>query len=92
MLTINDLMRFQPRTIFATGTAKDEPGGLFMAGTGKELRWVAVRGAIEDWAIYCHYAECDEYDIRDHGDKVCFETHIRRLVPCDDEAYAMYRF
>ena len=92
MVTLEQLKAMKPNAIFATGTANDDPEGLFMANTNRLLRWVAVRGGIWDWAIYCHFADRDEEWIKRHGDKVHDEKHIRKLVPCDDEAFTMYRF
>lgn len=92
VLTLQALKEMRPRTVIATGTANDDPQGLFMANTNRQLRWVAERGEYHDWAIYCHYAEYDVEYIRRHGDKVTREDHIRRCVPCDDEAFKMYRY
>lgn len=92
MLTLEQLKAMPPGTIFATGTANDDPKGLFMANTNRQLRWVACRGGIHDWAIYCHFADKSEQWIQRHGDKVHMEKHIRKLVPCTDEALAMYRY
>lgn len=91
MLTLEMLKEMPEDTIIATGTALDEPNGLFMANTGKMLRWVAVRGGIHDWAIYCHFAFNPVEWILRFGDKVHFDSHIKKLVPCDDEAFKMYR-
>ena len=90
MLTLEKLKEMKPG-IFATGTANDEPNGFFMANTSKQLRWVAVRGNIHDWAIYCHFVDKDTEWIKRQGDKVSQEKHIKELVPCDDEAFKMYR-
>ena len=91
-MTLQQLKDMEPDTIFATGTANDDPQGLFMANTNRQLRWVAVRGGIYDWAIYCHFADKDVEWIKRQGDKVGMESHIKKLVPCDDEAFEMYRF
>jgi len=92
ILTLEQLKAMPPDTIFATGTAMDNKNGLFMANTNKELRWVAVRGGIWDWAIYCHFADKTIEWISNWGDKVIMENNIRKLVPCDDEAFQMYRY
>jgi len=92
MLTVEQLDAMPEGTIFATGIAQDVPEGLFLANTGKELRWVAVRGRIHDWTIYAHHSYHDIEWIRNHGDKVCGDTHIKKCVPCTDEAFALYRF
>lgn len=91
MLTRKILEDMPSHTMFATGTALDTEGGLFMANTGKLLRWVAVRGEIQDWAVYAHFAHNDEQWVRSYGDKVGMEKHIKMCVPCDEEAYALYR-
>ena len=91
MLTLEMLKKMSPKTIFATGTSMDVADSLFMTGSGNELRWVAERGGIHDWAIYCHFADRDVEWIRRHGDKVYSERHIRLLVECTDEAFKIYR-
>ena len=56
------------------------------------VRWVAVRGDIHDWTIYYHHAHHSEQFVCRSGDK-CFTTEvIKELVPCDEEAFGMYRF
>lgn len=92
ILTLEDLKAMEPNTIFATGCIEDKPLGLNMGNSGKMLRWVAVRGGIWDWTIYVLFADKSEYEIKSNGDKVYSKEHIRRLVPCDDESFAMYRF
>jgi len=76
---------------------KDMPEGtVFAHGTGQdgehEIRWVAVRGGIWDWCIYYHHKEMTESFIKSNGDKMCSESKIKDLVPCDDEAFALYRY
>ena len=44
-LTIDGLKMMAPHKIFAQGTAKDEPNGLFISDTGCSLRWIAICGA-----------------------------------------------
>lgn len=52
MLTLGKLKAMKPGAMFAFGTVKDAPGFCNMAGTGKEVPWVAVRGDVPDWAVY----------------------------------------
>ena len=93
MLTIAMLKAMPPCTIFATGKLFDASDGLFMANTGRMLRWVAIRGEIPDWAIYCHFAfDKSTSWIAQNGDKVIYKVHIRKCVLCDDEALNWYRF
>ena len=92
MLTKKMLEEMEPGHIIATGVLMDGPLGLHMMGTGKDLRWVAVRGGgLLDWAIYCHWSEADVEFIRMHGDKVRSENQIRRCVACSDEVLKFYR-
>jgi hypothetical protein len=91
-LTLEKLKSMEPKTIFASGLDHDSPGGVNMTGSGKAVRWVAVRGGIHDWCIYVHWSDRTIEEIRRAGDKVCDKETIRRLVPCTDEAFAMYRY
>lgn len=96
MLTLKDLkesLALNKDRVIATGVALDNELGINMTGSGRELRWVAVRGhGYFDWAIYCHYAEYDIDYIMAHGDKVTNKETIRRLVPCTDGAFEFYRY
>jgi len=92
MLDKQMLEAMPPDCIFATGTTMDNENGLFMANTGKQLRWIAIRGGYYDWAIYCHFSNRDINWIARQGDKVTMENNIRKLVPCDDEAFKLYRY
>ena len=94
MLDKQMLMAMPPHTIFAVGTAKNEPGKLHMIGKwkGRLLKWAAISGfGPGDWAIYCHWEGPTHGWVCNFGEKVGADEHIRRLVPCDDEALALYR-
>jgi hypothetical protein len=108
LITVDQLDQMEPHSIFAKGTFIDSPEGVNMSNTGKEVRWVAVRGGIHDWAIYSqnpYYIDdfspevmavgysgvWDWEKIKEEGDKVHQEDNIRKLVPCDDGALALYR-
>lgn len=92
MLTAKMLQDMPPHTVFATGKIEDSPNGINMTNSGRMLGWVAKRGEIDDWAIYCHWLEHSIEYIEDYGDKVAGKDHIRKLVPCDDEALERYRY
>lgn len=72
-------------TVFATGIVLNE------RLHGAPVRWVAKRGGIHDWAIYYHLANSPLDFVSRCGDKVFTDEVIRALVPCDDEALALYR-
>jgi hypothetical protein len=80
-LKLKDLKRMQPNTIFARGT-EDKP-------------WVAVRGDVEDWAIYkqnpYEAGEWTDEAISERGDKVHDPKDIKRLVPSTRRVYENYR-
>lgn len=80
--------------IFAKGETIDSPEGANMANTGRTIKWVAVRGVINDWAIYLDnpFEPEDSYqDVSNWGDKLHNRETIKKLVPCDDEALERYR-
>lgn len=91
MLTLK-MLEDMGQGIFAQGEAEDSPNGINMTNSGKMLRWVACRGGIPDWAIYCLFADSDWEEVIRVGDKVHSKGHIRKLVPCDDEAFSKYRY
>lgn len=76
---------------FAQGVEIDDPAGLHIANTGKELKWVAVKGYANDWCIYCHFASESFDSVEMNGDKVILEHNIQRVVPCTKGVYAKYR-
>lgn len=86
-LTIQSLKNMKPGEMIATGT------GTYLELIGQEIRWIAVRGlGMHDWAIYYHLI-CKSIDfIRCEGDKIFSESIIKRLVPCTDEAFNLYRY
>lgn len=90
-LTVEDIKNMK-QGIFAEGIALDNPNGINMTRSGRQLRWVAVRGGYQDWKIYCHYIEKSKEEVASNGDKVCDKETIRKLVPCTDEAFEMYRY
>jgi hypothetical protein len=94
ILTLKDLKDMSPG-IFAQGMVIDAPGGCNVANTGEMIKWVAVRGRIHDWTIYTDnpYSPQPDYEgVRSLGDKITGEENIKNLVPCDDEAFVMYRY
>lgn len=94
MLTLQQLKDMKPG-IFAQGETVDSPEGCNVADTGKVIKWVAVRGYIHDWCIYTDnpYMPQDNFEmVKSNGDKISNEDNIKKLVPCDDEAFAMYRY
>lgn len=67
LITIDLLEKSKPGTILAKGESSDEPHALDLAGTGRMVRWVAVRGqGWADWAIYAqnpNYLDTNDPDV-----------------------------
>lgn len=94
-LDIELLFVIPKREVFATGIVV-EPR--LYSDTNAEgeyvftpLRWVAVKGANNDWALYYHRATYDVDYVKRHGQKIITKEVIVELVPCTDEVYARYR-
>jgi len=86
-LTLEKLKEMEPETIFAFGE-----GNYPELHKGEDIRWVAVRGGIHDWALYYHLSTYDWAYIKRNGNKSFTDSVIKELVPCDDESFKMYRF
>ena len=107
-----------PHRIFASGIGTiehpwfndarpvSEGGTLEPDGRSTKVKWVAIRGYTNDWAIYhsldANFILADYLDSPFHlligeqkiaklGAKLYKEEDIKRFVPCDDEAFKMYR-
>ncbi|MBC8527305.1 MAG: hypothetical protein H8D22_10735 [Candidatus Cloacimonetes bacterium] len=89
-LTLKQLEEMKSLTVFAKGETVDSPDGINMTNSGKPLRWIAVRGHISDWAIYCSWSDKSWEWIKSYGAKIASEISIKRLVPCEDDAFQMY--
>lgn len=89
-LTKEKLEQMEPG-VFAQGTVSDNAVGVNMAGSGELLRWVAVRGAGPDWAIYIHWATSAWEYVASNGDKIYNKENVKKLIDCDGEALARYR-
>ena len=90
-LSWEDYLKIKPNQVFASGSAPDSPEGLHMTGTGKTLYWVAVKGAMQDWAMYCEWAP-DPWYIRNNGQKVHDPQNIKNVIKDDRRVMDQYRF
>lgn len=70
MLTREKLNKFEPGTIFASGLDFDGENGINLWNTGELIRWVAVRGGVDDWAVYADKASKSAESVRDFGCKL----------------------
>jgi hypothetical protein len=86
MLDLKMLEAMPPHTVFATEVVN-------LTRLWKDdVRWVAVKGGINDWAIYYHKKEKSVEFICREGDKVFTKEVIRELVECTDEVFEAYRY
>ena len=92
ILTYEKFREFSPGMVFAKGILPDDHTGLNMTGSGKMLKWIAVKGWAQDWCIYTHWADYDYDYVKDSGDKVLSESNIYNAVPCDEDTLNCYRF
>ena len=93
LLSLDQLDAIPPKSIFAHGVVEDGTQYFnYENGRFGDLRWVAVRGYIADWAIYVHLEKYPVEYVRNQGDKIITEKYIRYLVPCTDEVFARYRY
>ena len=80
--------------VFSKGEIENSPDGIYMTDTrkGEMLKWVAKKGYGNDWGIYIHWAESGYDFVITNGDKVTSESNIKKLVPCTDELFELYRY
>lgn len=83
-------------SIFAQGLMLDSPIGYNLQGTENVVRWVAVKGDVEDWAIYYQnpsygHLAWDFEQVKQQGDKLHHPVWINKLVPCDNKMRQLYR-
>ncbi len=85
MLTLKQLKDMKSGLVFRTGEDWDRED--------RRIRWVAKRGeGYHDWCIYYGSIWKTWEEVERVGDKICTESTIKDLVPCDDEAFEMYRY
>lgn len=90
-LTIELLRRLGPKVIIDTGIAEGGPSGLNARSRAGELRWCAVTGAGEDWAVYVGPADWNVWQVSRSGDKLYDINNVKKVVPCDEAAAGRYR-
>jgi hypothetical protein len=84
-MTLEELKALPSHTVFMTGIANDP------RLHGEQIRWVAKRGYIHDWAIYYSTLDKTPEEIEKWGSKVYSLNIVKDLVACDEEMLKMYR-
>lgn len=88
--TIENFEAAKPDEVIAIGLAFDNQYGLHMQGTGKKLRWVAVKGYGDDWTMYCGWDYQSEQSILAEGDKVP-KSMVKDVFDVDPALLQRYR-
>jgi hypothetical protein len=96
MLTIDELKKMKPGTVFASGEVEiNHPyyGQAPEYPKTIQVRWVAIRGGIHDWAIYTDFDRpfLDNDAIAAYGVKLHDIGKVMELVMADFDAMEMYR-
>lgn len=91
-LTLEQLKEMKPG-VFDKGIIENSPTGVYMTDhrIGHNLCWIAKRGGYHDWTIYLAWEEQGFDYALTNGQKTTNEKSIRKLVPCTDEAFKVYR-
>jgi len=90
MFTRDKLDKLDSGTIFASGIDFDGNDGIHLCNTGELLRWVAVRGGVDDWAVYADKARNSAESVRDFGCKLS-KREALKLVMGSEDFYNRYR-
>ena len=94
--TPEDLARIGNGHFFAKGIFIDGIDGFNIQGTENVVKWVAVKGDVEDWSIYYQppylgQLAWDFNQVAQQGDKLHHPVWIGKLVPCDNKMRQLYR-
>jgi len=92
MLTIEEFNKFNAGDIIGSGEIENSPEGIYMTNSGGTLRWVAKKGRVNDWCVYCHWSHYSFEYVEQSGDKVMTKEYIQRCIPCSEEVFKLYRY
>jgi hypothetical protein len=84
-MTLEELKELPPHTVFATGISNTP------RLHSEQIRWVAKRGYIHDWAVYYSTADKEVEEIMKWGSKIHSLDLVKELVVCDEPMIKMYR-
>jgi len=94
MLDMDQLKEIPEDEMFAHGVVLDGQPYFNFDGKHIVLKWAAIKGYNNDWAIYVLPNEgYNTYlEVRSNGNKVSSKENIQYLVPCTPEVLARYRY
>jgi len=88
MKQLNEMMQGE----ICRGEMIDNPDGFHINGTGKLLKWVAMRGSINDWCIYTEscWEDMDYETVITNGNKISPEM-AKKVIDGSEEVWQRYR-
>lgn len=94
MITLEEFKQIPAGSILAKGELENSPRGIYMTDTrvGDMLKWVAKKGQVDDWAVYCHWSESGYDFVLTNGDKIFDKANIMKCLQVDDEVMKLYRY
>lgn len=90
MLTLEQFTALPDGEVFAASTVMDNANGINITGKLTLLKYVAVKGYVNDWALYVGPADWRYNYVKSNGDKV-FSKTAQKIIDCDDEVRERYR-
>jgi hypothetical protein len=93
IITLREFNKIPDGEIFAKGILPNSPEGIYMTDNspGVNLKWLAIKGYANDFAIYCHWFYFTDEYVADHGQKMTSKENILKCLPCDEELIKLYR-
>jgi len=92
-LRLEDLKNGQPGQVLFSGMIEDNQNGLFINGTNKLLKYVAVRGiGYYDWTIYREdcYRDMIFSEVKMFGHKL-LKSNAKLIVEASKEVWDLWR-
>lgn len=93
-LNKEDIVKAEPGQILFAGQMKDSPDSLYINGTGKTLKYVAVRGkGYHDWTIYAEdcYKDMTYEEVKTNGHKILMST-AQKFVSATKDVWELWRY
>ncbi len=89
-----EMLKGNGNKVLGTGVTTDEEINYYGWGNRKRnLKIIAVKGTINNWAIYVEFMEKPQSykEIKNYGNKIHNKEVIKKLVDCSDEVLERYR-
>ncbi len=92
VITGDMLNNYEADDVMDRGSFRGELAYNFLAGTGRMLRYLAIKGEIDDWAVYHERAQVKMTDteIIKNGAKASIDL-ASKIISFDNDARDRYR-